>query len=372
MASARASSDEFPSLPQRNHPLSEGKSKQQRARQRPPPPQNLFYEKDEPITTMKKLQELLGVTIPLDVDEAMPFHVQVVTALSEIPSVPVSTLKQKRIEQEETLGNIIQEQKDLTAQYFDLKERIEEIEKKLQQIEQKRCAQEEIMSQSPVHISLRNFAEAVTFMTPSDVQQTFNKLPLSIQQILLRVPDLIPDNMKLSEKPMFRDQTISYAKTISPVLASSQAVEPVSEVKEISLHDRVVFNCFAYLQQTPSTTAFSVLDKSPEIIAAIKKLQAPPRPHSIISGIVIENGISDDRTETPSLAIMDETNARHVQQPNGIIPVIILYHQSNESKVREKIDKNLSEGVWSASDKEMLSRVVAIRKRMFNQPLEPF
>jgi hypothetical protein len=28
--------------------------------------------------------------------------------------------------------------------------------------------------------------------------------------------------------------------------------------------------------------------------------------------------------------------------------------------------------LWSASDKEMLSRVVAIRKRMFNQPLELF
>jgi len=364
MQSARASSDEFPSLPQRNDPLSEKREKNHRARQRPSPPQNLFYEKDKPITTMEELQKLLGVTISQNGDETTPFHTQVITALSEIQSVSVSTLKQKRIVQEETLDKIIQEEENLTVQYFDLK--------KLQQVEQKRFTQEKTMSEPPVHISLRNFAEAMTFMTPSDVQETFNKLPHSIQQILLRVPNLIPDNIKLSEKPMFRDQTISYAKTISPVLASSQAVvEQVFEKSPpFSPIDTLVYSCCGYLQKSKSTESFAVLDRSSEITAALKKLQDGN--HTILENIVIQSGISDNLTELPSLAIMNGTNSRHLHQPNGVIPVIILYHQSNESKVREKIDKNLSEGVWSASDKEMLSRVVAIRKRMFNQPLELF
>ena len=353
----------FPRLPERNQPLSEGATKNQRRdRKRTEQKTNLLYTEEKPITNMEDLKTHLGLDDFPEIDESMSFELQVAAAFSQISPMPLNMMMKKKKSQQESLEKIIIEEDKLSAEELELQKQIEKIQHKLRELQHQRSIQEESMLQPPLHIVLRNLGEAILYQTSLDVKGTFDKIPGKIQDILLRVPNLIPDEIKSSGKP------VSQAMTVS------QAIESVSDVKISETiwtpSDDHFFKCCSFLHRTTMTGAFVVLDTTKEMISAFEKLEA--RRHPIIVDIVIENGISDDLTEHPSLAIKDLANARHMQQPQGVIPVMILYHKSNQWKILEKIQNNFSKGVWHPSDKEMLDRVVAIRKKMFGYSAQSF
>jgi hypothetical protein len=358
----------FPKLSGKDQALSEGATKNpRRDRKRSDPKKNLLYTEEAPITTMGNLKNLLGLENLPEIDESLPFKMQVTAAFSQITPIPLATLMQRKIAQQETLEQIIIERNNLFDQECKLLTQLEQIQNKLKELEHQRWSQEEKMSQPPIHMVLRNLGDAIHFLTASDVKAAFDKIPENIQGILLRVPDLIPDKIKSSGKP------VSQAVTVSQAFESvSQAVESDVRISETSRtpSDEHLFRCCSYLHRTPKTDAFVVLDTTQEMKEAFIKLEASG--HPITAEIVIQNGISDDLTENPSLAIKNSANARHMQQPKGVIPIMILYHNTNERKVLEKIQNNFSEGVWPPSDKEMLDRLVAIRKKMFGYSAPSF
>ena len=361
----------FPRLPERNQPLSEGATKNQRRdRKRPDPKTNLLYTNEAPITTMKELYDLLGLEKIPEIDVSMPFPMQVAASFSQISPLPFAMVMQKKHEQQEILDGIINEGDKLFAQELELQAQLEKIQHKLKELQHQRWIQEDKMSQPPLHIALRHLGDAILFPTSSDVKGTFDKISENIQSILLRVPDLIPDEIKLSEKPVSQVVTMSQAVvSMSQTVVSMpepQAVAPApAKRSDLTPTDTFFFSVVSSVTRSPSPGSFGLVEASEPMKAAIQKLKDSG--HDIMNNIVIVDGTSDNLTEKFSLAETDPSNARHMHKPDGVIPVKIIWPKDNEKNVREKIRAYLSEGIWPESDKHMLDRLIKIRRKTFSQ-----
>jgi hypothetical protein len=334
-------------------------SQQKSRRQRPPPAAkpNLLYEEQPPLTTFEEVMTALkitGIELPNPTDDQSSLAMQVAESLAQMPSISPVEIWRRQAQTQNELQEMNTEIKTLSEKAEAIELQLQEVQTQLALLHQKRDEKAEQTDKKPLHLVLRDLGEGVLYKAPEAIIKTaFMSLPPRVQQILSKVPKLIPQE----KSPSFQPRPHMSQAVPDAILPAKQNSTQYSQAQKLA------FGCFAFIQNSPSTESLAVLSFNDEIMEAIQKLQDE---HDIAQGIVIQTCMSDNITSVPSLALKDAKNVRHAQEAPGIVPIIVVYHEDNETNVLKLITTKFSNGIWESDDeKEILKRLVSIRRNPF-------
>ena len=331
------------------------KDKKHRTRHRNPGPENLLYKEETKIKSLDELQKLLKQEIPTTAVPDEPFEIQVAISLSQVTPVSRFQLKAEKELQEENIHRLDQKIDDFEVVLKDLETKIKEVEHNLQQLAQEREFEEQKKTQKPLHITLRNLGEFISFgASPSEIKTAFFELPTHVQKILLKVENLIPEEILPKPVPVPVFQAIAMPTEIRV----SAKPEPYTFVQQVG------FKACAFLKKNIANVfAMVSLGDTIDVVQALEQLHA--NEHPVIKDICKVSCISDVVNDCLSLSLYDETNTRHTKMPPGVLPMIVLYHITNEDNVMKMIKTDLSQGIWDTEyKKDLHKRLVANRNKM--------
>ena len=346
------SKEDFPSLSSKKTP---------RQRHRGPPPENLLYKDESEITSLNDLQKLLGQEIPTTADQDKPFETQVAISLSEIKLVSLAELKAEKRLQEKKIYELDQQIDNLQVMLIELEKKIKEVQQTLQQLVRKREFEEEKKTEKPLHIALRNLGELILIEAqPTEIIKAFFELPTNVQKILLRVKNLIPQEILQKQVPV----PVPVPFPVFQAVAMSTEMQVSGKSETYSFVEQVAFKACAFLKKNPTNPCAMVsLSDTIEIGQALEKLRSTN--HDIIKDIYQVSCISDYVNDCVTLSLYDETNSRHTKKPHGVLSMIVLYHINNEETVIDMINTELSLGIWDTDYKKDLHKRLLTNRKMF-------
>lgn len=340
--------EDFPSLPSK---------KGHRQRMRGSPPENLLYEDESEITSLADLKGLLEQEIPTYIAEQdQPFPIQVAISLSQIKSVPPAQLRAQKRSQEEKICELDRQIENLQMVLSDLKQKISDAQHDLKLLLQEQDFERAKQARKPQHIALRNLGELISFeASHSEIKQAFFELPTNLQKILLRVKNLIPQEILQKQ--------VTLSSPVFQAVAESTEIQVSAKLGPHTFVESMVFNACAFIQKSTNESAMVSLGDTDDVSQALKILK--DKSHSVIQNICQVTCISDSVNDCLTLSLYDETNSRHTKKPHGVLSMIVLYHINNEKTVIDMINTELSQGIWNTDYKRDLhKRLLANRNKM--------
>jgi len=189
----------------------------------------------------------------------------------------------------------------------------------------------------------------------SEIKTAFFELPTHVQKILLKVENLIPEEILPKPVPV----------PVFQAVAMPTEIRVSAKPETYTFVQQVGFNACAFLQKNITNVCSMVsLGDTLEVVQALEQLHA--NEHPVIKDICKVSCISDVVNDCLSLSLYDETNTRHTKMPHGVLPMIVLYHITNEDTVMNMIKTELSQGIWNTEyKKDLHKRLLANRKKCF-------
>lgn len=251
--------EDFPSLPSK---------KGHRQRMRGSPPENLLYEEPTPIASLEELKKELGQEIPTTPEQGQPFQIQVAISLSQIKPISITQLKAEKRLQEEKICELDRQIDNCQSVLFDLKQKISDAQHTLDQLVQEQDFERAKQARKPQHIVLRNLGELILIeASHSEIKQELFELPTNVQKILLKVENLIPQEILQKQVP------VTLSSPVFQAVAEPTEIPVSAKLGPHTFVEGMVFSTCAFIQKSTNESAMVSLCDTDDVSQALKILK---------------------------------------------------------------------------------------------------